>query len=296
MDKPTSFKVPLKGGAGKGIGKKVMGLPLWAWIAICGTAIIVALYLRSKQPADTAADEYTDDAVDGTYYETPEAYTPQEDTDVATDGSTGTGTSSKTTTVHVTVGDDSGCGKRPMRPAGLGKHWTCSNGKWVKADNTDKQDAKQLSIIRGNKGKNDGSGDNKNPCGNKPSDPAGKGFHWKCNNGKWVKAKNNAAQNAAQQEKIDAAKSKGATNTRQGPLPVSIGGNTASPVPARTAKEAANLPAVVQSPKLNPTTTAPQFKAPVKTVAAKPVKAQPVAKRQTTIISNPVKKKTTKKK
>jgi len=254
----TAFKVPPGGKpAGKGISKRVLGLPLWAWIAISATAIIIALYLRSQQPADdaTGGEEYVDDYTDpmgGAYMETPLEYTPQEDVDV-TDG-TPTTPPSKDIDVNINVGGKKNpCGKRPITPAGIGKHWTCSNGKWVRANNNAKQNEKQKAIIGANKDKPKPGQQPKEPgCGNKPNNPAGAGLHWKCVNGKWTKAKNNAEQNAAQKKKIEQAAAKGANTVRMSGPQLSIGGNTPSPVPPRTAKAAAKKPTAVAAPKAKP--------------------------------------------
>lgn len=255
MAEPTSFKVPPGGKAGKGISKKVLGLPMWAWIAISATAILVALYLRSQQPADdaTGEDEYMDDYADpnaGTYYETPLQDTPQEDVDV-TDGEE-TPAPNKDIDININVGGKKNpCGAKPKTPAGIGLHWTCSNGKWVRAKNTAKQNQKQKAIVEANK--DNAKGANKQPCGNKPNSAAGVGYHWACKNGKWQKAKNNAAQNAAQKKMIEKSKQKGSNTVRKSAPHVTVGGNMPSPTPPRTAKAAAKKPTAVVAVKKKPT-------------------------------------------
>lgn len=51
---------PLKGGGGKGISKVMFGLPMWAWLAIIGVAIVLAVYMRSQGSEEPAEEEYVD--------------------------------------------------------------------------------------------------------------------------------------------------------------------------------------------------------------------------------------------
>lgn len=199
---------PTKGTKGPGgfFTKVVFGMPMWAWLSILAGAVILALYLRSRNAeADAGLDEesadweqVTEDNTAGGVYDEGVAY-DQTDGYPGSDG------------FEDFIEDEESVDEEPAGP----------------------------EIIVNLDQRSPGSGGGKTArerCGDKPSASPGKGMVWQCHQGRWRRIKRQG-QNQKPPSKTPAQKGKAKTKQSQRKGATSqrtIGGGPPNVTAART--------------------------------------------------------------